>query len=54
MDFAELQSMRANITTFRMLNPSSVETLTAVHDWRQGELRRNGSLNLLAEHIKVI
>lgn len=39
LDFAELKFTRANITTLRMMNPNSLEVMTAVHDWRQGEPR---------------
>lgn len=53
IDFSELQYNRANITTFRMINPNSVDAETAVHDWRQGESRRNSEYNILTDKIKV-
>lgn len=53
IDFSELQYMRANITTFRMINPTSVDAETAVHDWRQGEYRKNGHYNVPPDKIKV-
>lgn len=54
LDFAELQYNRANITTFRMINPTGVEAETAVHDWRQGEYRKNAHFSITADKIKVI
>lgn len=53
IDFTELQYNRANITTFRLINPGSVDAETAVHDWRQGESRKNGYYNVPPDKIKV-
>lgn len=53
LDFAELKFMRANITTLRLMSPTSFEVMTAVHDWRQGEIRQNGSFGLNSERIRV-
>ena len=36
------------------MNPSSVEILTAVHDWRQGELRNNAAFNVNAERVLTV
>lgn len=53
IDFAELKFIRSNVTTIRLMNPTSVEVQTAVHDWRQGELRLNGDYGVYADKIKV-
>lgn len=53
LDFSQLEYNRANITTFRLINPSSVYAETAVHDWRQGEYRKSGEIAVSAEKIKV-
>lgn len=53
VDFAELKFMYANITTLRLMSPTSFEVTTAVHDWRQGEVRQNGSFGLYADRIRV-
>lgn len=53
LDFSQLDYNRANITTFRMINPTSVYAETAVHDWRQGEYRKNGQVAVAADKIKV-
>lgn len=53
IDFAELKFIRSNVTTIRLMNPTSVEVQTAVHDWRQGELRINGDYGIYADKIKV-
>lgn len=54
LDFAELKFVRANITTLRLMSPTSVEVTTAVHDWRHGEIRQNGSYGTSADRIRVI
>lgn len=53
IDFAELKFIRSNVTTIRLMNPTSVEVQTAVHDWRQGELRINGDYGIYVDKIKV-
>lgn len=37
-----------------MMDPTSVEIETAVHDWRQGEYRKPGFVNVQAEQVKVL
>ena len=53
MDFAELKYVGANITTIRIMNPSSFEVTTAVHDWRLGEKRHKGYTQIYADRIKT-
>lgn len=53
LDFAELKYVRANITTIRLMNPSSVEVTTAVHDWRLAEKRNNKFSEIYADRIKT-
>lgn len=53
IDFSSLGVIKSNITTFRMMDPTSVEIETAVHDWRQGEHRKPGYVNIQAEQVKV-
>lgn len=58
LNFADLnlaagEPVRANISTLRMMNPHSFEVQTAVHDWRQGGSRMNGSTFPSADRVRV-
>lgn len=54
LDYSAFHNSGANITTFRLYNPDSVDAETAIHDWRQGEYRANGRYSMKPEMIKVI
>lgn len=35
------------------MSSTSFEVMNAVHDWRQGEIRQNGSFGIYADRIRV-
>lgn len=35
------------------MSPTGFEVMNAVHDWRQGEIRQNGSYGIFADRIRV-
>lgn len=53
LDFAELKFFRSNITTLRIMDPLSVEVVTAVHDWQQDARRKNDYSGIYADRIKT-
>lgn len=54
IDLSELQNViRSNITTIRMMSSTSFEVTNAVHEWRQGQIRRNASYYVYPDRIKV-
>lgn len=53
MDMAELKFVGANVTSIRMMSPYFDEVQNAVHDWRKGEIRVNGTYGINADRIKV-
>lgn len=53
LDYAGVQGNRANITTFRLIDPGSVDAETAVHDWKQDATRKSESQAFSTDKIKV-
>lgn len=53
LDFAELKFFRSNITTLRIMDPLSLEVMTAVHDWQQDARRKNDYSGIYADRIKT-
>lgn len=53
LDYASVDGNRANITTFRLIDPGSVYAETAVHDWKQDASHKNEPLAVSPEKIKV-
>lgn len=53
IDFMTLKYSRSNITTWRMYNPESVDVQTAILDWRQGEWRHAGQLDVATDKIFI-
>lgn len=53
LDFSEIEGNRANITTYRIIDPGSVDAETAVHDWTQDASRRGEGRSFLPDKIKV-
>lgn len=53
LDFAELKFFRSNITTLRIMDPLSLEVMTAVHDWQQDARRKNDYTGIYADRIKT-
>lgn len=53
LDFSEIEGNRANITTFRIIDPGSVDAETAVHDWKQEASRKGEGASYTTERIKV-
>lgn len=52
LDFASVEDNRANITTFRLIDPGSVNAETAVHDWKHAS-RSGESLEVSPDKIRV-
>lgn len=53
LDFAELKFFRSNITTLRIMDPLSLEVMTAVHDWQQDARRKMDYSGIYADRIKT-
>lgn len=53
LDFAELKFFRANITTLRLMSPTSFEVENAVHEWRQEERKHFHTYRTYADKIRV-
>ena len=53
IDFKEFKNSRANITTLRLMDPTSMEVTSALHDWKKLESRYNKQLYITAERISV-
>lgn len=53
LDFAELKFFKSNITTLRIMDPLSLEVLTAVHDWQQDARRKMDFSGIYADRIKT-
>lgn len=54
LDYSEVEGNRANITTFRLIDPGSVDAETAVHDWKlDASRRKEGSISFSTDKIKV-
>lgn len=53
IDFHSIDGNRANITTFRIIDPGSVDAETAVHDWKQDASRRGGGYHVTPDKIRV-
>lgn len=53
LDFSEIEGNRANITTFRLIDPGSVDAETAVHDWKQDAARKGEGSSFAVNKIKV-
>lgn len=53
LDFASIKGNLANITTIRLIDPSSVDAETVVHDWKQDPSHKGESYNVPADKIKV-
>ena len=54
IDFEELKFTPANITSLRIMDPSSFDLKNAVHDWIQGEKKRDRLFQISPEHVQVI
>lgn len=53
LDYSEVEGNRSNITTFRLIDPGSVDAETAVHDWKRDAARRNEGPRYSTSKIKV-
>lgn len=53
LDFSRVDGNRANITTFRLIDPESVDAETAIHDWKQDASKKKVSSDFSTEKIKV-
>lgn len=53
LDFALIDGNLANITTFRLIDPGSVDAETAVHDWKQDASRKGEGYHVTTDKIKV-
>lgn len=53
LDFSSIDGNLANITTFRLTDPSSVDAETIVHDWKQDASRGGENYNVPTDKIKV-
>lgn len=48
-----MEGNRANITTFRIIDPGSVDAETAVHDWKQDASRKGQGYFITTDKIRV-
>lgn len=53
LDYSSVEGSRANITTFRIIDPGSVDAETAIHDWKQDSSRRGEGSSYTTNKIKV-
>lgn len=53
LDFASIDGNSANITTFRIIDPGSVDAETVVHDWKQDASRKGEDYNVPTDKIQV-
>lgn len=53
LDFASIDGNSANITTFRLIDPGSVDAETVVHDWKQDVKRGGENYGVPTDKIKV-
>lgn len=53
LDFSELMSVRANITTLRLMSPTSFEVENAVRDWRHEEMKQFSNYRTQVDKIRV-
>lgn len=53
LDFASVDGNSANITTFRIIDPGSVDAETVVHDWKQDASRGGKGYHVPTDKIKV-
>lgn len=53
LDFASIDGNLANITTFRIIDPGSVDAETVVHDWKQDPSRIGEGYSVSTDKIKV-
>jgi ionotropic glutamate receptor len=53
IDFEELKFFRSNITSLRIIDPTSDQVLNAVNDWEHGERRNGKKFKMSPEHVPV-
>jgi glutamate receptor, ionotropic, invertebrate len=53
LDFEELKGTVSNITSIRIMDPTTDQIAGAVHDWVQGEQNRNKVYRVNPQNVKV-
>lgn len=53
IDLGEFKYGRTNITALRIVDPSDMNVINAVHDWTQGELRYGRQFDITPETVRV-